>query len=115
MSGHPSHPSHHVSVIHSRASVIRNQAINDSENDRSDKLISFSDHDDAMLSLSDLSYSDPSDPEWSLPHKRKVLFNHLQRTKVDPQLIGFRTLQIIYCKRKAKLIPLRFKILSRFR
>ena len=93
MSGHHSH---HVSVIHSRPSVIRNQAINDSDNDRSDKLISFSDNNEAMISLSDLSYTDPNDPEWSLPQKRKVLFNHLQRTKVNPHLIGLTTLQIFY-------------------
>ena len=103
MSGHHPHHSHHVSVIHSRPSVIRNQAINDSDNDRSDKLISFSDNNEAMISLSDLSYTDPNDPEWSLPQKRKVLFNHLQRTKVNPHLIGFATLQIFYQKRKAKL------------
>ena len=100
MSGHHPHHSHHVSVIHSRASVIRNQAINDSDNDRSDKLISFSDNNEAMISLSDLSYTDPNDPEWSLPQKRKVLFNHLQRTKVNPHLIGFTTLQIFYQKEK---------------
>ena len=83
MSGHHSH---HVSVIHSRASVIRNQVINDhSENDQSD-------NNDTMISLSDLSYSDPSDAEWSLPQKRKVLFNYLQRTKVDLHLIGLATL-----------------------
>ena len=82
MSGHHPHPhSHQVSVIHSRASVIRNQVVNDlSENDRSDKVISFSEDIDEMISLTDLSYSDPNDPEWSLPQKRKVLFNHLQRT-----------------------------------
>ena len=101
MSGH--HP-HHVSVIHSLASVIRNQAINDSDNDRSDKLISFSDNNEAMISLSDLSYTDPNDPEWSLPQKRKVLFNHLQRTKVNPHLIGFATLQIFYQKEKQNFI-----------
>ena len=104
MSGHHPHHSHHVSVIHSRASVIRNQAINDSDNDRSDKLISFSDNNEAMISLSDLSYTDPNDPEWSLPHKRKVLFNHLQRTKVNPHLIGFAALQIFYQKEKQNFI-----------
>ena len=103
MSGHHPHHSHHVSVIHSRPSVIRNQAINnDSDNDRSDKLISFSDNNEAMISLSDLSYTDPNDPEWSLPQKRKVLFNHLQRTKVDPHLIGLTTLQIFYFIQKSK-------------
>ena len=81
MSGHHSH---HVSVIHSRASVIRNQVINDhSENDQSD-------NNDTMISLSDLSYSDPSDAEWSLPQKRKVLFNHLQRIKVNLPLIKLK-------------------------
>ena len=81
MSGHHPHHSHQVSVIHSRASVIRNQVVNDlSENDRSDKRISFSEDIDEMISLTDLSYSDPNDPDWSLPQKRKVLFNHLQRT-----------------------------------
>ena len=81
MSGHHPHHSHQVSVIHSRASVIRNQVVSDlSENDRSDKVISFSEGNDEMISLTDLSYSDPNDPEWSLPQKRKVLFNHLQRT-----------------------------------
>ena len=73
MSGHHSH---HVSVIHSRASVIRNQVINDhSENDHSDPVIRYSDNNDTMMSLSDLSYSDPSDADWSLPQKRKVLSN----------------------------------------
>ena len=81
MSGHHPHHSHQVSVIHSRASVIRNQVVSDlSENDRSDKVISFNEGNDEMISLTDLSYSDPNDPDWSLPQKRKVLFNHLQRT-----------------------------------
>ena len=74
MSGQHPHHSHQVSVIHSRASVIRNQVVNDlSENDHSDKVISFNDDSDAMISLTDLSYSDPNDPEWSLPQKRTVL------------------------------------------
>ena len=54
--------------------MIRNQVVNDlSENDCSDKVISFSEDIDEMISLTDLSYSDPNDPEWSLPQKRKVL------------------------------------------
>ena len=81
MSGH--HP-HHVSVIHSRASVIRN---NDSESDHSDKLISYRDNDDKLISLSDLNYSDPNDPEWRLPQKRKVLF--INFNKVYPYLSNF--------------------------
>ena len=65
---HHYHYHHQVSVITARSSVIRGPAISDTE-DRSEQVIT----------LTDLGYSDPSDPDWSLPFKRKVLSHYLQR------------------------------------
>ena len=59
---------HQVSVITARSSVIRGPAISDTE-----------DTSEQVITLTDLGYSDPSDPDWSLPFKRKVLSHYLQR------------------------------------
>ena len=65
---------HQVSVITARSSVIRGPAISDTE-DRSEEVITS----EEVIRLTDLGYSDPSDPDWSLPFKRKVLSHYLQR------------------------------------